>query len=106
MENGPSPLNKFFSEKEILSSKKNSENQEKQDSLRDLNSENQKISNINTQSNQDELKKTNIQNILSSDINIDINSSQEIINDSDILNNLKNRFNENMFFTSIHHNLI
>ena len=45
MENGPSPLNKFFSEKEILSSKKNSENQEKiQDSLRDLNSENQKIS--------------------------------------------------------------
>ena len=48
----------------------------------------------------------NIADLTDENLNLDDLSLKENINEKDILNNLKTRFNENIFFTNIQQNLI
>ena len=95
MENQPSPLN-IFLDKEgnlpIINS-----NIKNQNDLRD-------IINLND-SNDDQIKKSNI--LIKKDINLDISQEENNIpNDNDNINILKNRFNDNIYFSEINKNLI
>ena len=105
MENEPSPLNIFFPEKDNISSNRNLENQKEiMDSPISSKSKSQ-IKEIESPSNQKNIKKSN--NLFIKEINMDISSSQEEnINENDILGKLKNRFNDNIYFTNINKNLI
>ena len=98
MENQPSPLN-IFLDKEgnlpIINS--NIKNQNDLSNSRD-------IINLND-SNDDQIKKSNI--LIKKDINLDISQEENNIpNDNDNINILKNRFNDNIYFSEINKNLI
>ena len=98
MENQPSPLN-IFLDKEgnlpIVNS--NIKNQNDLSNSRD-------IINLND-SNDDQIKKSNI--LIKKDINLDTSQEENNIpNDNDNINILKNRFNDNIYFSEINKNLI
>ena len=82
MENSPVPINKNYQENEkALDTSLN-----KQDS---------------------KIKKDNIPNILNNnDLNFDDSSSQDNIDENDIINNIKSRFDENIFFTNLKNKLL
>ena len=106
MENFTSPINKYFPEKEILSSKNNLENKKVIFDSSFSNISNN-IKNNNTQSSNELIKKQS--NILNNnDINFDDLSSQENIdeNENDVLIKIRKRFNDNIFFTNINNKLI
>ena len=82
MENNPVPINKNYQE-------------------------NEKALDTSLNEQDSKIKKDNIPNILNNnDLNFDDSSSQDNIDENDIINNIKSRFDENIFFTNLKNNLL
>ena len=98
MENQPSPLNAFFGKEEISPTiNPNIPNQNDIINSKGI---------INTDDSiENQLKKSNF--LIKKDIDLDISQEEnDIVDENDILNNLKNRFNDKIYFTKVNKDLI